>query len=102
MANGTTYFGEELKYRIDIQADGFSMDTDDFEIELSCGSKRKTLKNADVLMDLEGNRYITIDTSEFKRGDLYATTYAYVPDSDFPDGKRTEIDKQRLTTIIAK
>ena len=102
MANETTYFGEELKYRVDIQADGFDMDENDYEIELSCGSKRKTITKSDILRDIDGNHYIAIDTADFKRGDLYATVYAYVPDDDFPDGLRTEMDKKRLTTIIAK
>ena len=99
MAQGKDYIGEELKYAVRITASGFSMDGDDFEIVVSCGSRKRTYAKEDLLLDLQGNYYLAIDTSEFKKGDLYATVYAYVPDDDFPDGKRTEIYKTKLTTL---
>lgn len=100
MANENVYIGEELKFLVTMTADGFNMEDDDYEIVISCGNKKKTLYKSDVLVDGDGNHYITINTAEFKKGDLMATVYAYVPDPDFPDGFRTEVDRSRLATIL--
>lgn len=93
------YIGSEQKYRVTLRADGFDMDRDDYEIIITSGKKTITLHRPDVLIDDKGNHYIAIDTTGFKRGDVYATVYAYVPDEDFPDGVRTEIAKVKLTTL---
>lgn len=100
MANGTDYLGEELKYAVDITATGFSMADDDFDIVITVGNKSETYNKLDLVVDDQGTYYIMIDTTVFKKGDMYATVYAYVPDPDFDDGIRTEIDKVKLTKLI--
>lgn len=99
MANESAFIGTELKFQVLIEAGGFSMEDDDYEIVISCGNKSIPLTQDDVRIDDQGNYFIVIDTTEFKKGDVYATTYAHVPDSDFPDGKRTEIDRKKLITL---
>lgn len=99
MANNAAYIGEELKYVLTLEAPGFNMNHDEYEIIVSCGKKQIKYTQDDIFMDVEGNHYLVIDTSGFKKGDLYATVYAYVPDTDFPDGKRTEIDRQKLCAL---
>lgn len=100
MANNYTYIGEELKYAVQLTAQGFSMETDDFEIVASVGTRKVTYKKADLIRS-EGTFYVVIDTSKFRKGDLYLTAYAYVPDADMPDGTRVEIDRQKVTTLKA-
>ena len=100
MARTYDYIGSELKYAVDITADGFSMEENDFKIVLQCGKVQIELTRTDILIGEDGTRYIAIDTNLFpKGGALYATTYAYVPDNDFPDGIRTEVDLQKLTIL---
>ena len=99
MATQTDYIGSELKYLVEITAGGFNMMDDNFEIEVSVGNKKKIYAKSDLLIDQEGNFYLVIDSSEFKSGDMYATTFVYIPDNDFPDGLRTEIEKTKLTRI---
>ena len=95
----SSYIGTELKFAVTIAADGFDMETDDFEIIVKCKSKKVIYKKSDLLYDENGDFHIAIDTTIFPAGDLYAITYAYVPDSDFPDGIRTEVDQTRLITL---
>ena len=100
MATETAYIGEELKYKVVITSQGFSMADDDFSAVAVCGSRKVTYRKQDFLLDQEGNYYLAIDTTQFRKGELCLVTYAYVPDSDFPDGLRTEVDKQRLVTLL--
>lgn len=99
MVNESAFIGTELKFNVNIQSSGFSMLDDDFRIILQCGSKEIVFEKADCIIDEDQNFFIVIDTSLLKRGDVYAITYAYVPDEDCPDGIRTEVDKQLLFTI---
>ena len=43
----------------------------------------------------------TLDTAELGTGDYIVTTIAYVPDEDFDDGLRTEVQKQLLCSVTA-
>ena len=93
------YIGSELKYKVVIAAAGFDIDRDDFQIECICGSKKKLYQKKDILLDGQGNYYLAVDTTGFKKGTLYAVTTMYIPDEDFPDGLRTEVDKQKLDDL---
>ena len=99
MVSAKDIIGAELKYKIEIIAGGFSMEEDNFEVVLKCGSKKRTITKDQMVNDEQGNFYIVVDTNGFKPGDLFAFTYAYVPDHDCPDGLRTEVDKYKLTTL---
>lgn len=99
MANDYAYIGQELKYALTMEAEGFSIDNNDYRIDFVCGKKTISKKPEDIIMDEGGQYYVTIDTTDFKPGDLYAIVYAFVPDKDFPDGFRTEIVKTKLATL---
>lgn len=99
MATESAYIGQELKYALTMEAEGFSIDTDNYRIDFVCGKKTVSKNPEDILMDETGQYYVTLNTSGFKPGDLYAIVYAFVPDEDFPDGLRTEIVKTKLTTL---
>ena len=43
--------------------------------------------------------YLCFDTSIFNRGPVVCIVRAYVPDTDFPDGLRTEIDQFEITVV---
>lgn len=97
MTSEKIYVGTELKYHLEITGTGFSMETDDFEVVLTCGKVSQTLKKSDMIISDEGDFYLPIDTANFpKGGDMEVTVNAFVPDEDFPDGYRTEINKQIL------
>lgn len=98
------YVGTKLKYKVEITAEGFSMDENDFEVEVRRGKQSVVITKADMLMhdgDDGMEYYITIDTEALGPGTYEVITRAYVPDDDFEDGVRPEIDKQTLIPVAS-
>lgn len=95
-----TYLGTELKYLLQIEADNFSMDEDNFEVDIYCGIKSIHFNKSDMDPGEDG-WYVTIDTKDLCIGKIFAKVTAYVPDSDFPDGLRKEVEKIELIPIRA-
>lgn len=93
------YIGTELKFIIEITADGFSMVDNNFTVTLKRGSYSRTFEKGDLVQDDEDNFYLCFDSSEFGKGLITAIIRAYVPDEDFDDGFRTEIQKFDLIKI---
>lgn len=103
MAKQKVYIGTELKLNISIEKMGsLSMSSYDFDIVLAAGNaKRQSLtlsKKGDVLSSglkrVDDDNYIVaFDTKELGMGRLTVQITAYIPDGDFQDGKRTEIDR---------
>lgn len=93
------FLGTEKKYLLEIKSSGFDMETDDFNVTIKRGANTIHLEKADMVQDHDGNYYITFDTSDLGTGVASITVTAYVPDSDFPDGLRTEIEKFNLVRI---
>lgn len=89
--NDTFYIGTDLKFLLDIQAEGFSMTDDDFSVTLTCANKSVELQKEDIATDGDGNYYLLVDTTQFGNGTLVATVKASVPDDDFPSGIRHEV-----------
>lgn len=97
---GQAYIGTELKFILDINASGFSMVDDDFTVTLKRSSTQRTFSKNDLVRDGEDNFYVCFDSSEFGKGIIDAIVTAYVPDSDFDDGLRTEVYKFKLINIL--
>lgn len=99
------YVGTKLKYKVEITAEGFSMDDDEFEVEVRRGRQSVVIKKQDMLIhdpeegDVE--YYIVVDTEALGPGRYEVITRAYVPDDDFEDGVRLEIAKQVLIPVAS-
>lgn len=91
MAAEKIYVGTELKFKIEIEAPGFSMDDDDFTVTIRRRSQEQLFRKGDLVTDGEGGYYVCFDTAEFGAGLISAVIRAYVPDDDFEDGFRTEV-----------
>lgn len=102
-----TWVGTALKYKVEITAEGFSMDEDDFEIEVRRGKESVIYQKSDLLIhepedpEAETEYYLPVDTEALGPGRYEVITRAYVPDDDWEGGLRTEIDKQLLTIVNA-
>ena len=94
--NGSAWYGSGLKYAVTMTCEGFSMDTDDWEITVTRGPRRIVFTRENSVRDDQGQWYICIDTKALGPGELYITFDAAVPDSDFEDGVRHEIQRFRL------
>ena len=111
-----TWVGTVLKYKVEITVEGFSMDDDDFEVEIRRGNKSVILEKSDLLIhevEPEGSGsgsgsgepeleyYMLVDTEALGPGKYEVITRAYVPDDDIEGGVRPEIDKQTLIIVNA-
>lgn len=92
------YVGTDLKFKIDITADGFDQSEDPFEIKVVCGNRTQTITQDDVVED-DGNYYILIDTSQFGTGLVKLIVTAKVPDKNFESGYRREVTVHELCYI---
>lgn len=99
MINDKIFVGTELKFKIEIEAKGFSMETDDFNVVIKRRNQVKAYNKEDLVTDGEGGYYVCFDTAEFGVGTISAVVTAYVPDTDFPDGLRTEVYAMDLVNI---
>lgn len=97
----TIYQGTELKFTLDIQSDGFSMADDDFKVVIKNTKKSVTILKAEMILDENENYLFTVDTGFMGTGEYWITTIAYVPDDDFDDGLRTEVQKQLLCVVTS-
>lgn len=95
------YLGTDLKILVKMEAPGFSMEDDEWEVMLKIGGKIVgEYPKAECIKDEEGNYYACVRGSSLKNGALDIVFHALVPDSDFmDDGLRNEYDKQPLATI---
>lgn len=88
--------GTEVKLLVNIEADGFSMDEDDFNIVLKRGNRELVFQKADLYHDGE-DYIIRFDSTDLGSGYVDAIVTAYVPDPAFEiegnDGYRTEVQK---------
>ena len=112
----TIYKGDEHKFAIKLEAEGFSMDTDDFEIEIiGTGKSLKGYKNptagsgTDVIIykettgqgeEQQSTWYCIVDTSKLNAGNLRAVATAYIPDAHANDGVRKELAVAALDRLI--
>lgn len=93
-----TFLGTKVKYLLEVTSPGFSMQDDDFEIELSRGDVSKTFHKAD-LINHDDQFLICFNTADFGPGVIKAKVTAFVPDADFDDGIRTEVYKFDITPV---
>ena len=104
MAQDKGYNGTMPKFLLEITASGFDMDRDDFEVVLNRGEKVKTITKAEMPTDLytvvENNisiekhhYYVCFDSAYFGPGMITAVVNMWVPDNDFPGGRRKIVDK---------
>lgn len=98
------FYGSEVKFVVEITSPGFDMVRDDFQIEIKRGSTSRVFSKSDLVVETttetinnavveKTNYYLCFDTHEFGKGLLTAIITAHVPDMDFPDGIRDEVDK---------
>ena len=121
------YKGDEIKFAINLEAHGFSMDDDDFDIEVKSGNTSvKGYKDASKSQDTavvifketetvqpetpEGEEpaepvtvstwYAIVDTSTLAYGNMRVIATAYIVDANANDGVRKNIAVQTLGKLV--
>lgn len=94
--------GEEAKYQVKILREEFDMSANVYEVTLTWGmfGKKITIPKDDLIFDEECQCFIVFDTSDML-GTVTAETRYYVPDTDYGDGFRTEVDRQHICKVIS-
>lgn len=88
----SAFVGTKLKYAVNITAYGFDMAEDDFCIDLKNGKKTLHFDKENLVVDDNNIYYLCFDSALIGEGLVTAIVTAMVPDPDFPDGVRNEVD----------
>lgn len=110
MALDNPFHGTDLKYLLEINASGFNMDTDFFEVELRRGAKTLVLHREDLPVETtteivdnitkdKNLYYVCFASDYFDPGLIEVKVTAHVPDDDFPNGIRRMVDKFKLANV---
>lgn len=97
MNEGRYYVGEKLKFRITLTAEGFDQGSNRYDIDFYCGDNLpKHYTQDDIKNGIDGNYYLLIDTEGMTPGVMSMVISAYIPDNDFDDNERKEIESISL------
>ena len=110
MINDSAFWGTEVKFLVEITSPGFDMERDEFEVALTRGSTQRVFHKSDMIEETytvtednveveKKNYYLCFDSSSFGNGIITATIVAHVPDSDFADGIRDEVEEIELMLV---
>lgn len=107
MTNENVLLGTDLKIKVELICEGFSMDDNDFDLTLRWNGGSKTYKKTssstdeNIVKAQDGSGwYLVIETEELSmKGLVTLIATLYVPDTDFPDGIRSEVVKQDLFSV---
>ncbi len=121
------YKGDEIKFAIKIEATGFDMDTDDFDIEVKSGNTsvkgyKDSTKSQDTAVrvfyeektvqpDTEDGEepqepvtvkewYAIVNTATLAVGQMRVISTAYIVDANADDGIRKSIDVKTLDRLV--
>lgn len=111
--------GEEQKFALNITAEGFSMDADDFDVEISSSKASIIGKKVGAVSDTselyktgsedvtisrepgdDGGWFVIAETEKLTKGDVNVTITAYVKDTAANDGTRKSLARAKLGTLI--
>ena len=100
MDNGRYYIGTDLKFQITLTAEGFDQDENNYDIDFYCGSNTpKHYTQQNVVKGGDGCHYLLIPTNDLTPGMMKMVITAYVPDPDFPNNVRKEVESITLGPI---
>lgn len=92
------YVGTDLKFLLKIEAPGFNMADDEYEVRLESEGRTLTIQKSDMVEGEDGF-FLLVDTTELGDGLVKMIVTAKVIDDDFPKGYRREVVVQDLCYI---
>ena len=110
MIDDSAFSGTERKFLVEINSPGFDIGRDEFEVVLTRGTIQRVFHKSDMIRETytvvedgveveKTNFYLCFDTQDFGNGIIVATVVAHVPDADFADGIRDEVDEFDLLLV---
>ena len=88
------FTGTEIKINVSVEPiDGISMENYDFEAEFFCSPVHKQIIRKESAKKVDKDNYIfLVDSQMLGAGHLKCRFIAHLPDADFDDDTRTEVD----------
>lgn len=92
--------GQWPKYRVTITDPDFNQKVDDYWFRLAYGMMggETVVQKDELITDEDGTAYLAFDTTDMI-GKVTVECHYFVPDSDFADGYREEVDMQMLCFV---
>lgn len=96
--------GTELKINVHVEPiDGFHMSDYDFTCRFYIYTNRNVEISKSEMIRVDDDNYIAcIDSSKLGVGTIMMRIIAQIPDVDFPDGLRTEIETISTGLVISR
>lgn len=96
--------GTELKINVHVEPiDGLHMDDYDFSCRFYVYTNCYVELNKNDMIRVDGDNYMAcIDSSKLGVGTIMMRIIAQIPDADFPDGLRTEIETISTGLVISR
>ena len=109
------YRGAEIKFKLELEAEGFDMDRDDFKIDVVSGNTKISgdkwnSQASDTTIPEEARQAVIIfrdpalsdssNTTTLAVGDMKLVAWAYVPDGNADDLIRTDIAVTSIGRLV--
>lgn len=96
--------GTELKINVHLdRLDGYRMSDIDFSCEFYVYTNRKVSVSKEQMIKVDDDNYIAcVDSTKLGVGKIMCRVTAYIPDADFEDGIRKEVDTADTNIIITR
>lgn len=96
--------GTELKINVHLdRLDGYRMSDIDFSCEFYVYTNRKVSVSKEQMIKVDDDNYIAcVDSTQLGVGKIMCRVTANIPDADFDDGIRKEVDTADTNIIITR
>lgn len=96
--------GTELKINVRIdRLDGYKMSDIDFTCDFFIYTNRKITVKKDAMVKVDDDNYVAcFDSSQLGAGKIMCRVTAYIPDADFEDGLRKEVETVETNVTITR
>mgnify|MGYP001629197295 FL=1 len=96
--------GTDLKINVSIdRLDGYKMSDIDFTCDFYVYTNRRVTMTKEQMVKADDDNYVAlVDSSKLGTGTIRCRVTAHIPDADFDDGIRTEIEEVNTGITIVR
>lgn len=96
--------GTEIKINVHLdRLDGYRMSDIDFTCDFFIYTNRKITIKKEAMVKVDDDNYVAcVDSTKLGVGKIMCRVTAYIPDADFEDGLRTEIETVDTNVTITR
>lgn len=96
--------GTELKINVHLnRLDGYKMSDIDFACDFYVYTNRRITVKKDAMVKVDDDNYVAcVDSTKLGIGKVMCRVTAYIPDADFEDGLRKEVETVETNVTITR